>query len=845
MQPRKKLSSTSEAARGARRPAEPKQRNVTRACQQCRRRKSKCDGGQPTCSTCSLYHDECSYSAEQDGRRPAARAYVTALEDRIRVLEGLLKQRDDAGMQDLGDSSSTATDEDGEGKAIGLDRLKLDEETSEFLAYGPTSAFQHLPTASPPPNSTMLATSPTSSFADLEHRPSLGGESASLHTALSPPPLPEVPTGPFDWNKNLPDDLDGWDEELHDELLERFFLYFNGWCLFVHEGAFRRDMACCLAKSVPSPPIRLSNYSPLLHCAILAIACSFKDDPRLADGTSSEKLAKKAKAAMEDEAERPMLSALRGLLLLGSWHTGAAKIGLAYVYAGIAIRMSQTLGLGIDATTLVRRGVITEAMRQGRDNTLWLSFIQDKLWSSYVGRAPTLLRNTLETALPVIDPDLDRQPFVPLLADVQPGTLSKPVPSMISSAFHYTCRIAVIEEKVMSIIYGLRSPHYSASVLNRVSELALELETWSSSLPVELRIAPQVTKPPAPAVILLSCFFHFVMILLHRPYYSRFNTGSNLPINDVAIKRANASATRIVSLLELYHRCPGLRFAPIATMQIAFAAGTTHLLALVNAESSDQPKAAERAREAAMSCVWALREMGKAWKCASGTAQILEGLIEKYSPERKQASSPVVETPALEQKGEEAATTDEAAQASLAQALDPNSLLAKTLRSLGWTPPVASSSTSSQTPQGPTPTPQAPPFSAAFSAPPPSSGMPFSGPTDFQGHGGAPDLYGVRFWPFFDPGYGAAPATATGAGASGSGAGGFSAPQAYPIADDVLGGLLCTEGRPAADAVYHQNGQFDWGSGGGGAGSALFGGAQEASVFPPGWLESLGEYTAP
>ncbi|BGP19681.1 hypothetical protein JCM10213v2_007777 [Rhodosporidiobolus nylandii] len=829
---------------------------------------SKCDGGTPVCSTCTLYHDTCSYTSSQDGRRPAAKSYVKALEERVKLLEDLLAKTPagtTAELPALGETDSGMADDDGDEEnleGIGLDRLKLDEETLEFVQFGPSSAFQHLPetrsATSPSADPTALAASPSTSLAaDPFHarRDSFGLEGLSPRSVPSPQVLGDPPRGPLDWAKNLPP-LAGWDEELHDDLLNRFFVYFNGWCQWVDEPAFRREMGHCLSTTSSSPPSRTSNYSTLLHCALLSIACAFKDDERTNDGSAARALSAKAKAAMDTEGERPMLSTLRGLLLLGSAHTGEGKVGLAYLYAGVALRMVSTLGLGIDCSAYVRRGLLSESARNLRDGTFWLGYIQDKLWSSYVGRNPTLLRASVETALPAIDAERDSFVWTPLPADVTAAThtnpRNKPAPGLVSSCFHWTCRLAIIEEKIMTAVYALRSHHYSANVLNKVSELSLELETWSSSLPMDLLIAPQTTRPPAPHIIMLNCMYHFVVILLHRPYYTRLpNIDANSTINDIAVQRCNAAATRLVSLFELYQRCPGLRYAPIAATQIAFAAGSTHLLALVNAESAAHAKKAADARVAATACVHALRAMP--WECSRQTAQILGSLIEKWSPEQPD-----------EEEGEAAQPqpAPPAVPAAAVQALDPQSDLAKELLRLGWTPPIAPAA-------GPPPPPPAPaalpptsagsqpyasfqshnPYSTqlqqplqsyphlASSAPHPSfaPSLPSSAaftaanpyahsfPNQFQAHGGTPDLYGVGMWPFLP--------TATSSSA-------VSHPSAahMPIADDVFAGLISMEGRPASDAVVSNAAMADFG--------AAFGSAQDLSggMAPMGqaWYDSMG-----
>ncbi|KAJ5177989.1 uncharacterized protein N7500_000688 [Penicillium coprophilum] len=60
-------------------PRPSKRQRICRACDQCRRRKSKCDGGQPTCSICHTANRTCSYQ-NGGGRRGLAPGYVRSLE---------------------------------------------------------------------------------------------------------------------------------------------------------------------------------------------------------------------------------------------------------------------------------------------------------------------------------------------------------------------------------------------------------------------------------------------------------------------------------------------------------------------------------------------------------------------------------------------------------------------------------------------------------------------------------------------------------------------------------------------------------------------------------------------
>jgi hypothetical protein len=70
----------------------PKPKRV--ACVLCRKRKLKCDGGKPSCATCTRLQHECSYDEVRRKSGPK-RGYVKALEARLAQVETLLKTHDE------------------------------------------------------------------------------------------------------------------------------------------------------------------------------------------------------------------------------------------------------------------------------------------------------------------------------------------------------------------------------------------------------------------------------------------------------------------------------------------------------------------------------------------------------------------------------------------------------------------------------------------------------------------------------------------------------------------------------------------------------------------------------
>jgi len=102
-------------------------------------------------------------------------------------------------------------------------------------------------------------------------------------------------------------------------------------------------MNLCLSVNPQTPPpLRTSQYSPLLHNAILSLAANYSDSAYLEVVDWGAPFAARAKQQIDSESERPMLSTVAGLALLGSYHSGSAKHGLGYMYAGMGFRMSYT-----------------------------------------------------------------------------------------------------------------------------------------------------------------------------------------------------------------------------------------------------------------------------------------------------------------------------------------------------------------------------------------------------------------------------------------------------------------------------------------------------------------------
>jgi hypothetical protein len=70
------------------------QSRIAQACDRCRSKKIRCDGVRPTCTQCANVGFECRTS-DKLSRRAFPRGYTESLEERVRVLEGEVRELKD------------------------------------------------------------------------------------------------------------------------------------------------------------------------------------------------------------------------------------------------------------------------------------------------------------------------------------------------------------------------------------------------------------------------------------------------------------------------------------------------------------------------------------------------------------------------------------------------------------------------------------------------------------------------------------------------------------------------------------------------------------------------------
>ncbi|WWD18864.1 hypothetical protein CI109_103319 [Kwoniella shandongensis] len=479
--------------------------HITKACDSCRIKKTRCDGALPTCGPCSNKGLDCTHEKE-DGRKK--RGDSGSLREKLDNLMSLLRAAQSTPNVTVPvispePSSNTSTLDPVIALASisppyaptlsgGEDQQNILPDTtshSDDLFAG----FHITPTAD-------------SAKSDASTSPYTTTEPGSIHPAVSSndrlkygptsfwsyapdasqgnivPQNHNVDLRPGEWvhwAQHLPPGLN-ITKKVHDAALSLFGAYYAHWCMAVDMPAFLRDLeACNLVSTVmssKSPTRRTSSYSPLLHNCALHLGLHFNRDvwPDLATNMGSMLLQHCASMVI-NETEDPDLSTPRALALYAAClnlRTDKSAHNIGYIHFGMAFACVQ----GCDH--LVDAGQITSDDRAARSAGYWTLFQQDLV---------------VDIALSTESDDVNRD--------------------------------------------------------QRVARLLNELETWYRDQPFS-----QPQSYPVPHLLVMHMLYHLTVIYLLRPYFR-----ASLDITPPAAQRCEQAADAISELLTVFDATHGLR----------------------------------------------------------------------------------------------------------------------------------------------------------------------------------------------------------------------------------------------------------------------------------------------
>lgn len=365
------------------------------ACMICRKRKLKCDGHKPSCSTCTRLGHDCAYDEVRRKSGPK-RGYVKALEERLKQVETLLKTQDP--ILATGTSSSRCIPTISPSGGGGDDDVASATHAAD---QGPDAAV-------------------SARAADINiNDPSISiAKSRDMHrwqyTPESPPQLGSMDE--FNFNSRMVMDLGDvgstnftWEmiglgleeplppQETIDELHEIYFEKIHPSMPMIHK---LRYLAAMNLAPNSRPPV-------CLRYAIWTLACSVTDKY---DGLK-ELFYQRARKYIEADYVKGFgvniicVAHTQTHILLTSYELKMMCFPRAWMSAGAAVRLAQMIGLyRLDGAILAVKQCLPPARdwteQEERRRTFWMAFAYDRYSSIGTGWPMVIDERDIKTSLP-------------------------------------------------------------------------------------------------------------------------------------------------------------------------------------------------------------------------------------------------------------------------------------------------------------------------------------------------------------------------------------------------------------------------------------------------------------
>ncbi|KAG9247368.1 fungal-specific transcription factor domain-containing protein [Calycina marina] len=618
--------------RNSRDSASSKRRCVSTACIACRRRKSKCDGKVPKCSSCTiLYATECVYDPNSDHRRKGVyKEKVDALKTKSATLQILIQAILNAAEDDvpaLIRQIRTCESLDDVADNINRQEQGLEEENDlEDVDYMTTGL---------PAFEAELSGKMGELRVENGQVRFIGGTSNLIF--LDPTDGNDGPNG-ADSYQQQDNPLLSWTDvttetEVVVHLINMYFTWHYPYFTTLSKSLFYREF---LLGKAPGTPKRTVYCSSLLVNAMLALGCHFTSSPAGCANpndqtTKGDHFFAEAKRLIvdNDEFEKPKLTTIQALCLMSVREAGCGREAKGWVYSGMAFRMAQDMGLNLDSGGMTNsKETLDEGEVDARRVTFWGCFLFDKCWSNYLGRLPQLPVSNITVQKFNVFPNEDADIWSPY-TDNGIGQLHSQTSRTRTVALQLSS-LCEISSDLLIFFYHPQHVEKStgrAQELKKLSELQTRLEAWRKDLPKEL----EAKEGQLPNILLMQMFFHLLYIHLFKPFLKYNPNTSPLPAHVSPKKLCTQAAGSISKLMRLYKRTYGLRQICNIAVYIVHSACTIHLLNLPE----------KTAKRDIVHGIRNLEEIAEDWLCARRTLSILSVLARKWKVDLPEEASAV------------------------------------------------------------------------------------------------------------------------------------------------------------------------------------------------------------
>ncbi|OAG39036.1 hypothetical protein AYO21_06756 [Fonsecaea monophora] len=570
-------------------------------------------------ASCTAARVQCEFRADDWKRAPISHEYVGALEGRVAALELLL--------------SSIKTSAAPQRSAI-IDGI-------DFL--------DHLP--APVPNMTSPPQVSAKSVRDDAPRGFWGVDEDGV--AVFHAPGSAYGTGLFSCHESKPvlpakpplvDNIASIPKVVIQECITLFFRWQHPFCTLVDHDALRQD-----CRHHPRTPI--PRLSALLHvvCALGALMSDDHNVRELADHFA----ASAEDAVTNNSFWRPHIATSQTLLLCAVFATGKGKVSKAWMYSGMALRMTQDLGVHESSSPLLPEEHAQSALLVNLElrRRMSLTFtISDKFFSLFFGRAPMNEDHSFVSEVPTLDPlntssSWDQANSLDEAASV--SLLQQKVDQHRKNNFdddrdqsHASTLLLTKQAELGNIIKDIQLQVHCKRKLHLLSEYCLQalynklnarLWSWYDSLPGDMRWSRWSSnlEEVEPSLANLHMIYHTARISLNRSLISADVHGTSSEYSKLvfdAFEACNGSVETIVGIFRRFSAQHTLKNAPLSFVHGAVTASEASLAMAACSRKGRHTQLS--IQDTCLSAIdAALADMAHAWEMANNARHGLrEGL---------------------------------------------------------------------------------------------------------------------------------------------------------------------------------------------------------------------------
>ncbi|KAH6656394.1 fungal-specific transcription factor domain-containing protein [Truncatella angustata] len=533
---------------------------ATTSCERCRRRKIKCDRQQP-CAGCDKAGTTCLIAGSGEKQRPVPKSYVQALERSVASLEFFIQQ--------LHDADHTKRDEmlvgyvrksdmpiisspPGDGKPDVSGDLEL------ALARARTGQLRKL-----------RAGSTSQYFGGMGLFQIHSGDDST--TSVSPNSTNELEAPPFGQNVFSPSavsDPGHFPYSAHDDmcqkLMAQFFREQYPYSMCVYREFFLRDYDMGVGR----------YYSEVLLYAICAMGALASADASML--AISEVFASQAEFLVYTSLDKPDLTLLQAMILLGYRFIGHGKASKGWLFCGMAFRLAHEMGLHLDPNNWHSPAeAVLDRDREILRRVYWAAFNADKQVSMYFGRPPALYphESDVRNSIRIPYPD-DWQGLLETYIAKNTSITAFEDGIALSGSFIYRVELYKIVHIMITDLFENRRQNADSAVLAATAQrIHVSLHKWLATLPSKLYWNQWSSGQVQPFVLHLHMLFHTAMIILHRPPRHLFSKPGIAESEDVEICYESLQAMlRLMKIYSRYYKYSALPLDFVHTLSVT--AGT-------------------------------------------------------------------------------------------------------------------------------------------------------------------------------------------------------------------------------------------------------------------------------